>query len=101
MSSAAACTVGQRTIPVYEIYKVGAEPYWDDGLDLLAATGIQAVVIPHFDNAEGGNHDTRFCYLGERRLRVLEAELPDDVFVLGIDEHTAAVLRLALMKQSE
>ena len=30
-------------------------------------------VIPHFDNAEGGNHDTRFCYLGERRLAVLEA----------------------------
>jgi len=49
-------------------------------------------VVPHYDNAEGGNHDTRFCYLGERRLRVLEAELPDEVFILGVDGHTALVL---------
>ena len=34
----------------------------------MAEAGLDAVVIPHFDNAEGGNHDTRFCYLGERRL---------------------------------
>src|SRR6266571_3494942 len=33
------------------------------------------VVIPHYDNAEGGTHDTRFCYLGERRLAALEALL--------------------------
>ena len=32
------------------------------------ATGLPAVVVPHYDNAEGGHHDTRFCYLGERRL---------------------------------
>ena len=58
------------TIPVYEIYKVGEEPRWLDGLDLLgAATGLRAAVVPHYDNAEGGNHDTRFCYMGERRLR--------------------------------
>ena len=31
-------------------------------------TGMPAVVVPHYDNAEGGHHDTRFCYLGERRL---------------------------------
>jgi len=51
-------------------------------------------VIPHYDNAEGGHHDTRFCYLGERRLAALEAELPDDTHVLGIDEHTGVVLDL-------
>ena len=33
-------------------------------------------VVAHFDNAEGGTHDTRYCYLGEDRLRVLEAQLP-------------------------
>jgi len=33
-----------------------------------------------------------FCYLGERRLQVLEAELPPDVFILGVDGHTALVL---------
>ncbi|MBK7621220.1 MAG: hypothetical protein IPJ14_00785 [Kineosporiaceae bacterium] len=91
--SAAACTVGSHTVPVYEIYKAGATPFWQDGLDVLGAlTGIRAVVIPHFDNAEGGVYDTRFCYLGEPRLAALEAMLPDDVGVLGIDEHTAIVI---------
>jgi cyanophycinase-like exopeptidase len=95
MASAAALTLGVVTIPVYEIYKVGEEPRWLEGLDLLgAATGLRAAVVPHFDNAEGGNHDTRFCYMGERRLRMLEAQLPDDVFVLGVDSHTALVLDL-------
>jgi hypothetical protein len=51
-------------------------------------------VIPHYDNAEGGNHDTRFCYLGEPRLERMEAELPDDAFVLGVDEHTGLILDL-------
>ena len=82
-------------MPVYEIYKVGDEPRWVEGLDLLGRlTGIRAAVIPHYDNAEGGSHDTRFCYLGEQRLAALEAELPDDVGVLGVDEHTALVLDL-------
>jgi hypothetical protein len=67
---------------------------WEAGLDLLAATGLRAAVIPHYDNAEGGNHDTRFCYLGERRLARLEAQMPDDSFVLGVDEHTACILDL-------
>src|SRR5258708_22449969 len=63
-SSAAALTLGLVTVPVYEIYKVGEAPRWLEGLDLLAATGLNAAVIPHFNNAEGGNHDTRYCYLG-------------------------------------
>ena len=63
-ASAAALTLGRWTVPVYEIYKVGEEPHWLEGLDLLSRTGIVGAVIPHFDNAEGGNHDTRFCYLG-------------------------------------
>jgi hypothetical protein len=88
-SSAAALTLGVKTVPVYEIYKVGADPYWLEGLDVLSAVGLRVVVIPHYDNAEGGHHDTRFCYLGETRLARLERELDDDVFVLGVDEHTA------------
>ncbi len=95
MASAAALTLGVVTIPVYEIYKVGEDPRWLEGLDLLGrATGLRAAVVPHYDNAEGGNHDTRFCYMGERRLRMLEALLPEDVFVLGVDSHTALVLDL-------
>jgi cyanophycinase-like exopeptidase len=92
MASAAALTLGRFTIPVYEIYKVGEAPRWLPGLDLLTSLGLPVAVVPHYDNAEGGNHDTRFCYLGERRLRVLEAELPDEVFILGVDGHTALVL---------
>jgi hypothetical protein len=96
MASAASLTLGAFTVPVYEIYKVGAEPHWLPGLDLVgAATGWTAAVVPHFDNNDGGGtHDTRFCYLGERRLRVMESQLPDGAVVLGIDEHTAFVYDL-------
>lgn len=94
-SSAAALTLGRWCVPVYEVYKVGADPYWAGGLDVFhEATGFDAVVIPHFDNAEGGNHDTRFCYLGERRLSTMERDLPDATWVLGVDEHTAALFDL-------
>jgi hypothetical protein len=93
-ASAAACTIGTRALPVYEIYKCGRAPFWLEGLDLVAAAGLRVAVIPHYDNAEGGTHDTRYCYMGERRLRQLEAQLDDDTAILGIDEHTAAVLDL-------
>jgi cyanophycinase-like exopeptidase len=93
-ASAAALTLGLVTVPVYEIYKVGADPVWAEGLDLLGPLGLPVAVIPHYDNAEGGNHDTRFCYLGERRLRILETELPPSAFVLGVDEHTGCLFDL-------
>ncbi|HWC37960.1 MAG TPA: hypothetical protein VG476_05505, partial [Acidimicrobiales bacterium] len=93
-ASAAALTLGVETVPVYEIYKVGEDPHWLEGLDLLAATGLRAAVIPHYNNAEGGNHDTRYCYLGEERLAAMERDLPEDAFVLGVDEHTAVVMDL-------
>ena len=51
-------------------------------------------MVPHFDNAEGGTHDTRFCYMGERRLAALEEMLPADGWLIGVDEHTALVLDL-------
>ncbi len=95
-ASAAAVTVGRFSLPVYEIYKVGHPIHWLDGLDLLSPLGFGAhcVVVPHFDNAEGGTHDTRFCYMGERRLAVMEDLLPADAWVLGVDEHTALVFDL-------
>ncbi len=94
LASAAAATAGIAAVPVYELYKVGAAPFWLDGLDLLAALGLRVAVIPHYDNAEGGTHDTRYCYLGERRLAAMERDLPADAAVLGVDEHTAVVLDL-------
>lgn len=98
-ASAAAATLGVATVPVYEIYKVGTAPYWARGIDLLSRMGLRAAVIPHYDNTEGGTHDTRFCYLGERRLRMLEllmleSPMTADTVVLGVDEHTAAVFDL-------
>ncbi len=93
-ASAAALTLGRFTLPVYEIYKVGQDPRWLDGLDLMSEIGIHVAVIPHYNNAEGGHHDTRFSYMGERRLSMLENELPGDVYVLGVDEHTGLVIDL-------
>lgn len=94
-ASAAAVGLGRAAIPVYEIYKAGQAPEWVRGLDLMAIAGLDAAVIPHFDNAEGGTHDTRFCYLGARRLRTMERALGDDPLVIGVDEHTALILDLA------
>ena len=93
-ASAAALTLGSLTVPVYEIYKVGTKPHWLPGLDVLSMAGIRGAVIPHYDNAEGGNYDTRFCYLGEERLLELEHQLPDDTGILGVDEHTAGIIDL-------
>ena len=94
LASAAAVGLGMFALPVYEVYKVGEEPRWLEGLDLMSATGLRAAVVPHYNNAEGGTHDTRYCYMGERRLRILEQLLPDGVDILGVDEHTAAIFDL-------
>jgi len=91
-ASAAALTVGACTLPVYEIYKVGEELRWVPGLDLLGRFGLNLVVMPHWNNAEGGTHDTRFCFMGESRFRSLESLLPEGVHVLGMDEHTACII---------
>jgi cyanophycinase-like exopeptidase len=93
LGSAAAVLAGQFALPVYEIYKGGADAYWLAGLDLLGTlTGLEAAVIPHYDNNEGGHYDTRFCYMGEQRLELLEAQLPDNTGILGIDEHTGVII---------
>lgn len=93
-ASAAALTLGKVTVPVYEVYKVGQDVQRLEGLDILGSIGINAAVIPHYDNTEGGHHDTRFCYLGQARLHVFESLLDDDTYVLGIDEHTGLVIDL-------
>ena len=93
-ASAAALTVGRMTLPVYEIYKVGQDIHWIEGMDILHHFGFDLVVVPHWNNAEGGTHDTRFCFMGETRFRQLEKLLPRDVGILGLDEHTACILNL-------
>ncbi len=93
-ASAAALTVGRFTLPVYEIYKVGDDLHWVEGMDILGHFGFNLLVVPHWNNAEGGTHDTRFCYMGEPRFRKLESLLPEDVSILGLDEHTACIIDL-------
>lgn len=93
-ASAAALTMGRLTLPVYEIYKVGQAPHWADGLDILGAFGFNLVVFPHWNNAEGGNHDTRYCFMGEQRMLALEKQMPPSLQILGLDEHTALIIDL-------
>ncbi len=93
-ASAAVVTLGDWALPVYEIYKVGEDPRWEPGIGLMSQIlGWRCAVIPHYDNREGGTHDTRFCYVGGRRLAQIEPDL-GDAFILGVDEHTALVLDL-------
>jgi len=91
-ASAAALTVGRFTLPVYEIYKVGQALHWVEGMDILKHFGFNLVVVPHWNNAEGGNHDTRFCFMGRPRFGQLVSLLPEDISILGLDEHTACIL---------
>ena len=93
-ASAAALTMGCFTLPVYEIYKVGEDLHWVGGMNILALFGFNLVVVPHWNNAEGGSHDTRFCFMGGPRFRALEKMLAEDVAVVGLDEHTACIMDL-------
>jgi hypothetical protein len=88
-ASAASIAMGSYALPVYEIYKVGESPHWKTGLNFLKPLGLEPVIIPHWNNSEGGTHDTRYCYMGYPRFEQLEKRLPPRTVILGIDEYTA------------
>jgi hypothetical protein len=89
-ASAASISLGRYSLPVYEIYKAGEDPFWTEGLNLLGELGLDLAVVPHYDDNSGGeNYDSRFCYMGARRFDVLQSCLPADVAILGIDAYTA------------
>jgi cyanophycinase-like exopeptidase len=93
LSSAAVLAAGAFTLPVYEIYKAGADLNWETGLDLLPSPTAPLVFIPHWNNREGGAElDTSHCFVGQERFALLQALLPVDAVIVGIDEHTALVL---------
>ena len=94
-ASAAAIAVGAWSLPIYEIYKAGEPLRWVEGTDLLAPLGLKVTVVPHWNNTEGGGHDTRHCYMGEDRFELLKAQLEPPTAVLGIDEHTACIVDAA------
>jgi cyanophycinase-like exopeptidase len=88
-ASAASISLGRYALPVYEVYKAGEDPYWADGLDIMAKLGLQLAIVPHFDDNSGGdNYDSRFCYMGALRFDDLQEKLPPEVTILGIDAYT-------------
>lgn len=95
LASAATIAASARALPVYEIYKAGADLHWCGGLDLLGPFGLSLVFVPHWNNREGGPElDTSRCFMGRARFEQLLALLPADLTVVGIDEHTALVIDL-------
>ena len=92
-ASSAAIAIGETAVPIYEIYKVGEDPHWIPGLDLLGPFGLKIACVTHWNNTEGGaNLDTSRCYIGKARLETLLPTLSDGAVVVGIDEHTALTL---------
>jgi hypothetical protein len=91
-ASAAALAMGRHTVPVYEIYKVGEDPRWTEGLDLLGRFGYELAVVPHWNNNSGGSHDTSRAFIGQPRFEQLLTMLPPGAVVLGIDEYTACTI---------
>jgi cyanophycinase-like exopeptidase len=94
LASAASIAAGAYTLPVYEIFKAGADLYWADGTDLLRPYGLKLAIVPHWNNKEGGAYDTSCCFMGQDRFGRLQAMLDGAAVVLGIDEHTACALDL-------
>lgn len=95
LASASSIAFGKHVLPVYEIYKAGFDPYWEEGINLFGDFGLDLTIVPHFNNEEGGESiDTRFCYMGERRFKKLVKMLPADSTILGIDEQTAGIIDL-------
>jgi hypothetical protein len=93
MASAATIASGALALPVYEIYKVGEDLHWKEGLNFFAPYGLSLVFVPHWNNAEGGQElDTRYCFMGEPRFELLLAMLPATMTVVGLDEQTALIL---------
>lgn len=92
LASAATIALGTHALPVYEIYKVGEDPYWKPGLDFFGIYGLKLVFIPHWNNGEGGGDlDTTRCYIGRSRFDPLVQTLPPDTTIIGLDEHTGLV----------
>lgn len=95
LASAAAIAVSEFALPVYEIFKVGDDLHWAPGLNLLGAYGLHLAIVSHWDNNDGGTElDTSRGFLGRDRFDLLQAMLPPEVTLVGLDEHTAVIVDL-------
>jgi len=92
-SSAATISVGAFVLPVYEIYKVGEDVHFKEGLNLFADFGMDVSFIPHWNNAEGGiDLDTSRCFVGLERFEQWHKLLPAENILVGLDEHSGIIL---------
>ena len=99
LASAATIAFSHFALPVYEIYKVGEDLHWLEGLDFYDSVWQRSTIIPHFNNTEGGAHlDTSHCFVGKKRFEILKSQLPANEWVLGLDEHTAYIIDLTTQK---
>jgi len=95
LASASTIAVGSFALPVYEIYKVGEDIHWLEGLNFFGPYGLSLVFVPHWNNKEGGESlDTSRCFMGKARFQPLKAMLPDNQSIVGIDEHTGLIMDL-------
>jgi cyanophycinase-like exopeptidase len=93
LASAAMIASGALSLPVYEIFKVGEDPRWEEGLDLMGRHGLSLVFIPHWNNADGGKElDTSRCYVGRDRFNALRRLLDGNRTIVGLDESTALLI---------
>ncbi len=93
LASAASIAFSTCALPVYEIYKVGEDLHWVEGLDFFRLYGLRLVIIPHWNNHEGGTElDTSCCFMGRERFAHLMEMLPDEVTIVGLDEKTAMIM---------
>ncbi len=93
LASAATIAISCCALPVYEIYKVGEDLHWKEGLDLFGLYGLQLVFVPHWNNTEGGEDlDTSRCFMGQDRFARLAEMLPEDLTIVGLDEKTALIM---------
>jgi len=93
LASAATVAVSAYTLPVYEIYKVGEDLHWTEGLDLFGRYGLPLVFFPHWNNTDGGQElDTSHCFMGEERFVELVKMLPPEAIIIGLDEKTGLII---------
>jgi cyanophycinase-like exopeptidase len=93
LASAATIAVSSHALPVYEIYKVGDDLHWKEGLNFFGLYGLQLVFIPHWNNNDGGDElDTSRCFMGRERFASLLEMLPADITIIGIDELTGLII---------
>lgn len=95
LASSAVVAIGEWALPVYEIYKVGEDLHWKEGLDFFGQYGLSMVFIPHWNNQDGGEElDTSRCFMGKPRFARLMDLLEVEKTVVGIDENTALIIDL-------